>query len=119
VVTTFAKEVRARVPVNQEHLAVMREAMRQSVTTGVASSAQVAGLAIAGKTGSAEFGAVRADGSYDTHGWFVGFAPYENPEIAVVVFVQQGNGFTNAAPAAARIFDYYFHQRYVAEQEAP
>ena len=119
VVTTFAKEIRARVPVNQEHLAVMREAMRQSVTTGVASSAQVAGLAIAGKTGSAEFGAVRADGSYDTHGWFVGFAPYENPEIAVVVFVQQGNGFTNAAPAAARIFDYYFHQRYVAEQEAP
>ena len=119
VVTTFAKEVRARVPVNQEHLAVMREAMRQSVTTGVASSAQVAGLAIAGKTGSAEFGAVRADGSYDTHGWFVGFAPYENPEIAVVVFVQQGTGFTNAAPAAARIFDYYFHQRYVAEQEAP
>ncbi len=119
VVTTFAKEVRARVPVNQEHLAVMREAMRQSVTTGVARSAQVAGLAIAGKTGSAEFGAVRADGSYDTHGWFVGFAPYENPEIAVVVFVQQGNGFTNAAPAAARIFDYYFHQRYVAEQEAP
>ena len=119
VVTTFAKEIRARVPVNQEHLAVMREAMRQSVTTGVASSAQVAGLAIAGKTGSAEFGVARADGSYDTHGWFVGFAPYENPEIAVVVFVQQGNGFTNAAPAAARIFDYYFHQRYVAEQEAP
>lgn len=119
VVTTFAKEIRARVPVNQEHLAVMREAMRQSVTTGVARSAQVAGLAIAGKTGSAEFGAARADGSYDTHGWFVGFAPYENPEIAVVVFVQQGNGFTNAAPAAARIFDYYFHQRYVAEQEAP
>jgi len=119
VVTTFVKEVRARVPVNQEHLAVMREAMRQSVTTGVARSAQVAGLAIAGKTGSAEFGTVRADGSYDTHGWFVGFAPYENPEIAVVVFVQQGNGFTNAAPAAARIFDYYFHQRYVAEQEAP
>jgi penicillin-binding protein 2 len=119
VVTTFAKEVRARVPVNQDHLAVMREAMRQSVTTGVARSAQVAGLAIAGKTGSAEFGPARADGSYDTHGWFVGFAPYENPEIAVVVFVQQGNGFTNAAPAAARIFDYYFHQRYVAEQEAP
>jgi len=118
VVAAFAKEVRGRVPVAQEHLAVVREAMLQSVTTGVARSAQVDGLAIAGKTGSAEFGPPRADGSYDTHGWFVGFAPYENPEIAVVVFVQQGSGFTNAAPAAARIFDYYFHQRYVAEQEA-
>jgi len=119
VVTTFQKDVRRRLPVNQEYLAVMREAMRQSVSTGVARSAQVVGLAVAGKTGSAEFGPPRADGSHDTHGWFVGFAPYENPEIAVVVFVQQGNGFTNAAPAAARIFDYYFHERYVAEQEAP
>ncbi len=119
VVTTLEKAVRQRLPVNQEHLAVMRQAMLQSVTTGVARSARVAGLAVAGKTGSAEFGPPRADGSHDTHGWFVGFAPYENPEIAVVVFVQQGSGFTNAAPAAARIFDYYFHQRYVAEQEAP
>ena len=119
VVTTFAKEVRRRLPVNQEYLAVMREAMRQSVSKGVASTAQVAGLTVAGKTGSAEFGPARADGSHETHGWFVGFAPYENPEIAVVVFIQRGSGFTNAAPAAARIFDYYFHQRYVAEQEAP
>jgi penicillin-binding protein 2 len=119
VVTAFAKEVRRRLPVNQEYLAVMREAMRQSVSKGVASTAQVAGLTVAGKTGSAEFGPARADGSHETHGWFVGFAPYENPEIAVVVFIQRGSGFTNAAPAAARIFDYYFHQRYVAEQEAP
>jgi penicillin-binding protein 2 len=119
VVTTLAKEVRRRLPVNQEYLAVMREAMRQSVSKGVASTAQVAGLTVAGKTGSAEFGPARADGSHETHGWFVGFAPYENPEIAVVVFIQRGSGFTNAAPAAARIFDYYFHQRYVAEQEAP
>jgi penicillin-binding protein 2 len=119
VVTAFAKEVRRRLPVNQEYLAVMREAMRQSVSKGVASTAQVAGLTVAGKTGSAEFGPARADGSHETHGWFVGFAPYEDPEIAVVVFIQRGSGFTNAAPAAARIFDYYFHQRYVAEQEAP
>ncbi len=119
VVTTFGKEVRRRVPVTQEHLAVVREAMLQSVTTGVARTAQVAGLAIAGKTGTAEFGPPRGDGSYETHGWFVGFAPYENPEIAVVVFVQRGGGGQNAAPAAARIFDYYFHQRYVAQQEAP
>jgi len=119
VVTTLAKEVRRRLPVNQEYLAVMREAMRQSVSKGVASTAQVAGLTVAGKTGSAEFGPARADGSHETHGWFVGFAPYENPEIAVVVFIQRGSGFTNAAPAAARIFDYYFHQRYVAEQAAP
>jgi len=118
VVSASQKEVRRLLPVAQEYLAVMREAMLRSVTTGVARSAQVAGLAIAGKTGSAEFGPPRADGTYDTHGWFVGFAPYDDPEIAVVVFIQRGSGFTNASPAAARIFDYYFNQRYVAEQEA-
>jgi len=119
VVATFDKEVRRRLPVNEDYLAVVREAMRQSVSTGVAGSAKVPGLAVAGKTGTAEFGSPQGDEGYETHGWFVGFAPYENPEIAVVVFVQRGGGFANAAPAGARIFDYYFNQRYVAEQEAP
>jgi penicillin-binding protein 2 len=119
VVATFAKEIRRRLPVDEDYLAVVREAMRQSVSTGVAGSAKVPGLEVAGKTGTAEFGSPEEAGGYDTHGWFVGFAPYEDPEIAVVVFVQQGGGFANAAPVAARIFDYYFHQRYVAEQEAP
>jgi penicillin-binding protein 2 len=113
----FGPQVRRQVPVNPDYLAVMREAMRQSVDSGVASSAKVAGLSIGGKTGTAEFGEQHADGKYDTHGWFVGFAPFEDPEIAVAVFAQRGGGFQNAAPAAARIFDYYFHQRYVSEPE--
>ncbi len=116
-VAAFGPEVRRQVPVNPDYLAVMAEAMRQSVDSGVASSAKVAGLSIAGKTGTAEFGEQHADGKYDTHGWFVGFAPFEDPEIAVAVFVQRGGGFQNAAPVAARIFDYYFHQRYVSEPE--
>jgi len=116
-IASFGPEVRRQVPVNPDYLAVMREAMRQSVDSGVASSAKVAGLSIGGKSGTAEFGEQHADGTYDTHGWFVGFAPFEDPQIAVVVFVQRGGGFQNAAPAAARIFDYYFHQRYVAQPE--
>jgi len=116
-VAAFGPEVRSQVPVNPDYLAVMREAMRQSADYGVANSAAVPGLAIGGKTGTAEFGEQHADGKYDTHGWFVGFAPFEDPEIAVVVFVQRGGGFQNAGPVAARIFDYYFHQRYVAEPE--
>jgi penicillin-binding protein 2 len=119
VVQTFGKEVRRRVPVDPEYLTVVREGMLQSVTSGVAKSAQVPGIAVAGKTGTAEFGPRRPDGSYETHGWFVGFAPYDNPEIAVVAFVQRGGGFANAAPVAARVFDYYFNQRYVAQQEQP
>ncbi|KPK21322.1 MAG: hypothetical protein AMJ76_02875, partial [Dehalococcoidia bacterium SM23_28_1] len=53
VVATFTKEVRRRLPVSEDYLAVVREAMRQSVSTGVAGSAKVPGLAVAGKTGTA------------------------------------------------------------------
>lgn len=116
-VAAFGPEVRRQVPVDPAYLAVMREAMRQSADYGVANSVKVPGLAIGGKTGTAEFGEQIAEGKYDTHGWFVGFAPFEDPQIAVVVFVQRGGGFQNAAPVAARIFDYYFHQRYVAQPE--
>jgi penicillin-binding protein 2 len=116
-VAALGPEIRSRVPVNADYLAVMAEAMRQSADYGVANSVAVPGLAIAGKTGTAEFGEQHADGKYDTHGWFVGFAPYDDPEIAVAVFVQRGGGFQNAAPVARQIFDYYFHQRYVAEPE--
>jgi cell division protein FtsI/penicillin-binding protein 2 len=84
----------------------------------VASNAKVAGVTVAGKTGSAEFGEQHADGSYDTHAWFVGFAPFEDPQIAVVVFLDRaGAASQSAAPAAARILDYYFNQRYVTQPE--
>ncbi len=96
------------VPVDGVNLQVVGQGMRQSVTSGVARNSGVAGVAVAGKTGTAEYGAIRDDGTYETHGWFAGYAPAEDPEIAVVVFVQRGSGGNDASPAAAHIFDYYF-----------
>ncbi len=101
-------EVRDQLPVSQSNLQIMREAMRQSVTTGVARNAAASSVEVAGKTGTAEFGEPRPDGSHDTHGWFIGFAPYDDPQVAVVVFVQNGTGGNDAAPAAGRIIDAYF-----------
>ncbi len=98
----------ASVPVDPGNLQIMRDAMRQSVTSGVARNAAAAGVQVAGKTGTAEFGPDLGNGKHATHGWFVGFAPYEDPQIAVVVFVQHGSGGNDASPAAAKIFDYYF-----------
>ncbi|MGB0388220.1 MAG: penicillin-binding protein 2 [Ardenticatenaceae bacterium] len=79
----------------------------------------------AGKTGTAEYCPVikNDDGTYEclldeegyqlTHSWFTAFAPYENPEIALVVFVHGNNktviqGSEVSAPIARRIMDYYF-----------
>lgn len=59
----------------------------------------------AGKTGSAEFNTVKED----SHAWFTGFAPAEDPEIAVTVIVESiGSGGDYAVPLARRVFDAWF-----------
>jgi cell division protein FtsI/penicillin-binding protein 2 len=73
------RTVRNHVPVDAENLGTLRAAMRQSATTGVARAAAVPGVEVAGKTGTAEFGPRLSNGKYATHGWFVGFAPYNDP----------------------------------------
>jgi len=110
------RTVRRRVPVDAENLGTLRAAMRQSITSGVAKNAAVAGVDVAGKTGTAEFGPKLSNGKYATHGWFVGFAPYDDPQVAIVVFVQRGSGGNDASPAAAKILDYYFHGPRLAQQ---
>jgi penicillin-binding protein 2 len=112
VVLPAKTDVARRVSVSEQHLAEMREAMRQAVADGTATQAQVAGVQIAGKTGTAEFGSRLGAGSvygkYKEHGWFTGFGPFEEPEVAVVVFHEQGGGALTAAPTAARILKAYF-----------
>jgi penicillin-binding protein 2 len=109
VLESITKTPRGQVPVDPANLQVLRQAMRQGVTSGVARNAAVSNVAVAGKTGTAEFGPDIGGGKHETHGWFVGFAPYDDPQIAVVVFVQHGSGGNDASPAAAKIFDYYFN----------
>ncbi|HWO73569.1 MAG TPA: penicillin-binding protein 2 [Dehalococcoidia bacterium] len=110
--------VKRNLNLDPRNLAIMREAMRQAVADGSAFTAQVRNVTVAGKTGTAEFGERRPDGSYKEHGWFTGFAPFNNPEVAVVVFMEQGNGAGTAAPVAAKILDYYFNQLKVAKGNA-
>ncbi|HLA19209.1 MAG TPA: penicillin-binding protein 2 [Dehalococcoidia bacterium] len=116
VLERFERGVRRTVPVDPAYLDIVKEAMRQSVTKGVAKKAAVPGVEIAGKTGTAEFGPRRPDGSHETHGWFVGLAPYDDPQVAIVVFFQRGGGGSDAAPAAGHILDYYFHGPQLAQK---
>jgi penicillin-binding protein 2 len=61
---------------------------------------------VAGKTGTAERKKSKDDA------WFVCFAPYDNPEVAVLVFLEEaGFGGSNAAPLARDILEYYFLNR--------
>lgn len=92
-----------------DSLTVIREAMR--ITAGPGGTAwrgQPDGLTIGGKTGTAEFGIPYPDDEFDTHGWYIGFAPFEEPEIAVAIYVEHGVGSTHAGPVARAMFEHYF-----------
>lgn len=82
----------------------LTEYMRQVVETGTGSAVRTDAYTVAGKTGSAEF-----ETGKETHAWFTGFAPAEDPKIAVTVIVEEsGSGGRVAAPIARGIFDAYF-----------
>jgi cell division protein FtsI/penicillin-binding protein 2 len=71
---------------------------------------------MAAKTGTAEFGTPLADGTYSqSHAWYTAYAPYEDPQIAVVVFLEQGVGATHGGPVAKQIIDYYFGRQHAAQ----
>ena len=97
------------VPVSPENLKVVREGMRESVSYGAGERANIdETVLVAGKTGTAEFGFRRDDGTFLEHGWFTGFAPYDDPEIVVTVYYELGVGGLKAAPVAGRIIEYYW-----------
>jgi len=110
IVRPFRKEVIRQLPIAPENLALVREGMRAAVVWGTAWKANLPGVAVAGKTGSAEYPGPRdREGKLPTHAWFVAYAPVEDPEIALVVFIEGGGeGSVTAVPVAARILAGYF-----------
>jgi cell division protein FtsI/penicillin-binding protein 2 len=77
---------------------------------GTARDAAVPGVSIAAKSGTAEFGYRDPNtGQYEfKHGWAYAEGPAENPEIAVLVFHENGGGPQTAVPAVGKILKYYF-----------
>lgn len=81
----------------------LKDMMVRVVTEGTGSALRTESYGAAGKTGSAEFETGR-----ETHAWFAGFAPAEDPKIAVAVIVEEGgSGGQTAAPVARKLFDSY------------
>ena len=113
-------KVARKLSISAGNLTIMREAMRQAAVYGPARTGASSQVTIGAKTGTAEFGQQLANGSYAySHAWYTGFAPYDDPQIAVVVFLEKGIGATNAGPVAKQIFDYYFQRQHLAEGTAP
>jgi peptidoglycan glycosyltransferase len=87
-----------------ENAKILRDMMVGVVQNGTASKARISGIAVGGKTGTAEN--VPGD---PAHAWFVGFAPAEGAKVAVAVVLQNGGGAAEvsgnalAAPIAAAV----------------
>lgn len=85
--------------------AILKELMTDVVEEGTATRLKGLPYTAAGKTGSAEYGTVKGE----SHAWFTGFAPAEDPQICVTIIIEgAGAGGDYAVPIAKRIFDAYF-----------
>lgn len=84
-------------------LRIVKEGMRQTVLDGTARPLNEIPMPIAAKTGTAQF-----EDRDKTHAWFVGFAPYDQPTISLLVMVEGGGeSFTVAVPIAKEILTWY------------
>lgn len=119
VIQEYKPEVLGTLPVSPENLNIVREGMRQVVADrkGTAHNGiTLKSISVAGKTGTAEYGepiAIKNGKEVRrSHAWFTAFAPYEDPEIAVVVLLEGGQesleGSTFAVPVTDEILKAYF-----------
>jgi penicillin-binding protein 2 len=90
--------------VDSYNIEVVRQGMRQAVTSGSAAKLQSLPVEAAAKTGTAQWGTDKTP-----HAWFTAFAPYKKPEIVVTVLVEEGQeGSQIALNVAQDILQYYF-----------
>jgi len=106
----------------------MKQGMRLAVTEGtLVRQFEGETISAAGKTGTAEYCDKYANalnrcipGNWPSHAWTVAFAPYENPEIAVVAYVYNGNeGATVAGPIVRRVLEAYFELKNIDSGAVP
>jgi penicillin-binding protein 2 len=78
---------------------------------GTARAARIPGISSAGKTGTSQ------NPHGEGHAWYIGFAPYENPRIAIAVVIENiGYGGAHAAPVAGRVIAKYLSGDAIAQQ---
>ena len=110
--------VQEKLPISQSTFNVVRNGMLLAVENGTGGRARVPGIKVAGKTGTAQ------NPHGEDHAWFICFAPFEKPTIALAVLVENaGFGGTVAAPIAGEWLKRYFQKyppiaQHVAEQNA-
>ena len=121
LIQEFSPEVIKKIKIEPEILRNIKEGLRGVVheAHGTGHRARLKNVIVAGKTGTAQVVAMKDSEEIDPeeetpyshrdHAWFIAFAPYENPEVAVSVIIEHGgHGGATAAPIAGGILKTYF-----------
>jgi penicillin-binding protein 2 len=117
----FHPEITGQIGMAPEHLEQVRRALRDVVNgaRGTGKKSRLKNITVSGKTGTAQVVRMKSNVElekeevipvkYRDHAWFVAFAPYEKPEVAVAIIVEHGgHGGATAGPIAGKIFKKYF-----------
>ncbi len=98
-----------KVEMSEKNVDIVKEGMRMvslySTGRTAFSGFDHTGIGVGGKTGTAQYGS----DSVDNTAWFVAFAPFDEPEIAVVSMIIQGKTSSNSVPVARKVIDAYFY----------
>jgi len=100
-------EIGGKLEVSKGTFDIIKRGMKAVTSTGGTAYSAFSDfpISVGGKTGTAQW-----DLSKTPHGWFVAFAPYDDPEIAISVFIEQaGSGGSTGGPVARKIMEKYFH----------
>ena len=100
-----------KVTFNQANLDAVLEGMKGVTTESGGTAYSIFknfNIEVGGKTGSAQTGKIDSSGNKVTNAWFVGFAPFDEPEIAIAVVIENGqHGSAAAVPARDIIAEYF------------
>ena len=99
-------EILSTIPLTQEAIDTVREGMRRVITNGTAKRYYAgATYTLAGKTGTAQISSSRSD-----HGTFIGYAPFDEPEIAIAVLIEDGTSGASGR-VSRKVLDAYFSSK--------
>lgn len=111
IVKKFEKQMNGRANVSPETLAAVKQGMRAVTLPGGTAAGVYAGfpVPVSGKTGTAQTGKDKNGNDRPNHGWFVGFAPADNPQVAVAAIIEfGGHGGSTAGVVAKEVLAAYF-----------
>ncbi len=104
IIKKISKTILEKDIVAKGHIRTVQEGMRQTVTSGSAMLLDSLPVAVAAKTGTAQF-----DNNSKTHTWLTAYGPYDDPDVVLVVMLEGGReDGESAIPAARDILNYYF-----------